>query len=105
MHFGLRTLLFVVLLLGMLVLSYPMLFKPLNDARDKALADTRKNKQKLADLAAVLSHNQNMPAEIERLQVAIRKLQDKLPSETEMDKVLQDVWRAAKDNNLTVVSI
>ena len=31
MQFGLRTLLFVVLLLGMLVLSYPLLFKPLNE--------------------------------------------------------------------------
>src|SRR5579862_4688088 len=105
MQFGLRTLLFVVLLLGMLVLSYPLLFKPLNDQRDQALQDTKNKQQKLADLAGAMAHTKDMPAEIAKLKTAIDFLTSKLPAETEMEKVLKEVWNAAKDNGLTVKSV
>lgn len=105
MQFGLRTLLFVMLLLGMLVLSYPLLFKPLNLQRDAAIAETKAKQQKLSDLNSAMAHTHDMKAEIEKLQKAIAFLEGKLPKETEMDRVLQDVWKAAKDNNLNIKSV
>jgi len=105
MQFGLRTLLFVVLLLGMLVLSYPLLFKPLNQQRDQALADTRQKQAKLEALAGAMKDNASMSSEIDKLRTAISFLESKLPKETEMDRVLQDVWKAAKDNNLNIKSV
>jgi Tfp pilus assembly protein PilO len=105
MQFGFRTLLFVMLLLGMLVLSYPLLFKPLNAQRDAAVSDTKAKQQKLNDLNAAMVHSRDMKTEIEKLRKAIAFLEGKLPKETEMDRVLQDVWQAAKDNNLNVKSV
>src|SRR3954447_6136220 len=105
MQFGLRTVLYVILVLGMLVMSYPLLFKPLNEQRVKAVADTKLKQQKLADLASAMRQTQNMPAEIAQLKKAIDFLTSKLPAQTEMDKVLEDVWKAAKDNKLTVKSV
>lgn len=105
MQFGLRTLLFVVLLLGMLVLSYPLLFKPLNAQRDDAITQTKFMQQKLSDLSTAMAHTHDMKAEIDKLQKAISFLESKLPKETEMDRVLQDVWKAAKDNDLNIKSV
>ncbi len=105
MQFGFRTLLFVVLLLGMLVLSYPLLFKPLNEQREQAQAETKAKQQRLTDLAGAMRNNANLASEIDKLRTAISFLEGKLPKETEMDRVLQDVWKAAKDNNLNIKSV
>jgi Tfp pilus assembly protein PilO len=105
MQFGLRTLLFVILLLGMLVLSYPLLFKKLNQQRDDALADTRQKQERLEALSGAMRDNASMSSEIDKLRTAISFLESKLPKETEMDRVLQDVWKAAKDNNLNIKSV
>jgi Tfp pilus assembly protein PilO len=105
MQFGLRTLLFVMLLLGMLVLSYPLLFKPLNEQREKALDETKQKQQTLNDLTKNMQNNANLSSEIDKLRTAITFLEGKLPKETEMDRVLQDVWKAAKDNNLNIKSV
>jgi Tfp pilus assembly protein PilO len=105
MQFGMRTLLFVMLLLGMLVFSYPLLFKPLNQQREDALRETRAKQEKLEALAGAMKDNGNMALEIDKLRTAIGFLESKLPKETEMDRVLQDVWKAAKDNNLNIKSV
>ena len=105
MQFGWRTFLFVVLLLAMLVLSYPLLFKPLRIERDKAVEETSKQRQRLNDIAVKMAQTKSMPDEIKQLQKAIELLESKLPAATEMDKVLQDVWKAAKDNSLTIKSV
>jgi Tfp pilus assembly protein PilO len=105
MQFGMRTLLFVFLLLGMLVFSYPLLFKPLNQQREQAIKDTRAKQEKLDALAGAMQDNASMTAEIDKLRKAIGFLENKLPKETEMDRVLQDVWKAAKDNNLNIKSV
>lgn len=105
MQFGFRTLLFVVLLLGMLVLSYPLLFKPLNQQRDAAITETKQKQQRLTDLAGVMKNNSNLATEIDKLRTAISFLEGKLPKETEMDHVLQDVYKAAKDNDLNIKSV
>ena len=43
--------------------------------------------------------------EIKQLKKAIEFLTSKLPAQTEMDKVLDEVWKAAKENKLTVKSV
>jgi Tfp pilus assembly protein PilO len=105
MQFGWRTFLFVVLLLAMLVLSYPLLFKPLNDERDRVVKETADKQQTLNDLTAKMSNAKNMAAEIESLQKAITFLESKLPAATEMDNVLRQVWQAANNNKLVVKSV
>src|ERR1044072_5935280 len=105
MQFGLRTLMFVVLLLAILVLSVPLLFKPLQEQRDAAIQETHQKQAKLDALAGAMARTKNIAEEIKNLQKAIAFLEGKLPGETEMDKVLQDVWNAAKESKLTVKSV
>ncbi len=105
MQFGLRTLMFVILLLAMVVLSYPLLFKPANAQRDAAILETKDKQEQLNKLAGAMQHTKDMNLEIENLQKAIKFLRGKLPQEQEMDKVLNEVWKAAKDNNLNVKSV
>src|ERR1039458_2941860 len=50
MQFGPRTLIFVVLLLAMLVLSYPLLFKPLNQQKLDAELDTVQKQERQTPL-------------------------------------------------------
>jgi Tfp pilus assembly protein PilO len=105
MQLGWRTFLFVILLMAMTVLSYPLLFKPLREERDRAVDMTQKQQQKLNDLAAKMAENKSRPEDIKQLQKAIALLENKLPAATEMDKVLKDVWKAADDNKLTMKSV
>lgn len=97
--------LFVALLVGMLVFSYAVLFKPLKKQRDDALADIKQKKEQLDALAGTMKENDDLAKEIDKLQTAIGFLEGKLPKETEMDRVLQDVWEAAKDNSLNIKSV
>jgi type IV pilus assembly protein PilO len=105
MQFGIRTILFVMLLVGMLIFSYAVLFKPLQQQRDNAIAETRQKRERLEALSGTMRDNKDMAAEIDKLRTAIGFLEGKLPKETEMDRVLQDVWKAAKDNNLNIKSV
>jgi type IV pilus assembly protein PilO len=97
--------LFVMLLVGMLIFSYAVLFKPLKQQRDNAIAETQQKRERLEPLSGTMKDNKDMTAEIDKLRTAIGFLEGKLPKETEMDRVLQDVWKAAKDNNLNIKSV
>jgi type IV pilus assembly protein PilO len=105
MQFGLRTLMFVVLLLGMLMISYWMLFKPAKEAREAAINETKQKQEDLNKLAGAMQRTKDMTQEIENLQIAIKFLRSKLPQEQEMDKVLNEIWQAAKENNLNIKSV
>jgi len=105
MQFGFRTFMFFALLLAMMVLSYPLLFKPLNAHRDTLIQETRDNQSKLDKLADDMAQTKSVPHEIERLKDAIKTLTDKLPAETDMETVVQDVWKSAQANQLTIKSI
>jgi len=106
MQFGLRTLLFVVLLLGMLVSSYPLLFKRLNDQRKTAIEETKKKQDELNKLAGKIAMApKDIKTEIDTLRSAITFLHDKLPQEQEMDKVLTGITKAAADSSLNVKSV
>src|SRR5206468_8592138 len=66
---------------------------------------TANKQQKLNALAAKAAENQSSPEDIQKLQDAIKLLETRLPKATEMDKVLQDVWEAARVNKLVVKSV
>ncbi len=105
MQFGFRTFMFFALLLAMVVLSYPLLFKPLNAQREALILDTKQKEQTLSDLAGQMAQTKDMPKEVEKLKAAYETLMSKLPPETEMDKVLQQVAKAAQENQLNIKSV
>jgi Tfp pilus assembly protein PilO len=105
MQFGWRTFVFVVLLLAMLVFSYPLLFKPLREQREQALRQIAEKQQKLRDLENLRQNTAITRKEVAQWQDAIKTLEHRLPAATEMDKVLNDFWEKANANKLTVKSV
>jgi len=96
---------FVLLLLGLVVGAWYFLFRPrgLEDRQMRlAIAAKQRQLQKLNRATATIG---NLKEEIADLDKAIQFFQSKLPNEKEMDKVLEEVWRLAEDNNLTTKGI
>ena len=105
MKFGLRELVFVVLLMAIPLGSYAMIFRPAN-ARELAMKKEIEVKQaKLAQLNKTTGTIGSIQQEVESMEKGINTLSAKLPSEKEIDKILQEVWRLAESNKLITKSI
>ncbi len=71
----------------------------------RRLADIASKQQMLKDLEKAMANVRNLPEQIASLQKAIDFLEKKLPNAKEMDRVLNEVWEKAKDNNLNIKSV
>lgn len=105
MNTGLRTLLFFVLLIGLMVAAYFLAFKPLQAARESVHKDSKVKQEKLAALRHATSEVKNLPEEIDKLRKAVAFFESRLPEEKEMDKILREVWQLAEKNGLNVKSV
>jgi Tfp pilus assembly protein PilO len=105
MQLGLKTFVFLLLLVGMLVMSYPMLFKPLNEHEAQLIEDTRDKREKLARLEQATAEVKDLQQEIDKLKKAIGFFESKLPEEKEMDKVLREIWQQAEKYGMHVKSV
>jgi Tfp pilus assembly protein PilO len=105
MKFGLRELVLVALLLSLPVGAWWFVFRPRN-ARDAEIREAIAGKQrKLQALNRATATIGDLQHEIASLQEAIRFFQSKLPSEKEIDRVLQEIWRMAEASHLATKSI
>ena len=105
MKFGIREIIFVVVLLGLLGCSY---FLVLTKAQQNVQARERiiEEKQKaLADLEKATAGVADVDRKVEELQEAIKFFEKKLPQEREMDLILKEVWQMAEQNKLTTKTI
>ncbi len=105
MKFGMRELVFLLVMLGLLASSYFLVFTKAN-AKRLALQAEIDNKQ--ASLAA-LEHStegvSDLKTKIDELQKAIAFFESKLPQEREIDKVLKELWQIADANSLQTRTI
>ena len=105
MKFGIREIIFVVVLLGLLGCSY---FLVLTKAQQKVQAQERKIEEKqkaLSDLERATAGVSNVDRKVEELQEAIKFFEKKLPQEREMDLILKEVWQMAEQNKLSTRTI
>ena len=100
-----RQLIFVLLLVGILVGAWYFIFRP-RDVLDRQMKVQIEAKQRqLQKLNRATATIGNLKAEIADLEKAVEFFQSKLPSEKEIDKVLEEVWRLAEANQLTTKGI
>ena len=105
MKFGIREILFVVVMLGLLACSY---FLVLTKAQQKVQTQERKIEEKqkaLADLERATAGVADVDRKVEELQEAIKFFEKKLPQEREMDLILKEVWQMAEQNRLATKTI
>ena len=105
MKFGLRELILALLLIAVPLAAWWCVFKPNDELNTKMLQQINTRRAKLNELNRVTGVIGNLQKEISVLEDTIEVLQSKLPSEKEIDKVIQEIWYLAKKNNLTPVSM
>jgi Tfp pilus assembly protein PilO len=105
MKFGIREIVFIVLLTAIPVAAWAFVFRP-NNARKADMAAQIKSRQtKLQALNKATATIGDLKTEIASLEKAISFFRSKLPNENKMDQVLQEVYRLAKANQLNTKSI
>jgi type IV pilus assembly protein PilO len=105
MRFGLRELVFIVLLIAMPVASYFFIFEPRNRQRSEARTEIMKKQQKLKQLEQATRSIDDLGQEIDRLTEAIQVFEQKLPAEREVEVILKQVSELATKHRLTTKSI
>jgi type IV pilus assembly protein PilO len=105
MKFGLRELIFFLVLLAVPVASFMYVFKPRNEDIKHAREEVEVKQANLDKLAAVQEKIDDLGLEIERGQEAIELIEDKLPTLKEVDVILAEVEKLAQANRLNIKSV
>jgi len=105
MRFGIRELIFVLVLVGMPAAAYFFIFQPKNQLQQEARAEIQSKKTKLQSLDQATAKFVDLDQEIVRLRTAIELIEQKLPAGKETYVVVNRVSELALANDLTVVSI
>lgn len=104
MRFGLRELLFLVVLLSVPVASFIFVFKPRNEEIRQAAKEVETKTAKLDKLREISGRIENIGEAIEEWREAVRIVEGKLPSEQGIEEILEQVWNLTEKNNLTILS-
>lgn len=100
MKFGIRELLFVCVMLGLLGVSYFRIIVKKNDERVALEADTTQMHEKLGRLQEATAGINDLSRKIDDLQKAITFFESKLPQEKEIHTILTDVTQRADKQSL-----
>lgn len=105
MRFGLREMLFVVLLAAMPVVAYFYHFRPSAEEQAQARAEASRKLEKVAQLEKALPGNESIGEEIRKLQEVIQKVEERLPAQREEQVILKEVTELAQTHKLRVKSV
>lgn len=100
MKFGIREIVFLMLILGVGAFSV-MGLKKMTKKREGLTADTDRMKKALADLKQSTAGIDDLGRKIGELKKAIDFFESKLPQEKEMDTILKEVTQRAEANALS----
>ena len=105
MHAKVYKAMFLVVLVGMPLAAWRMAFVPRNAMAGRLDTQVAAKRERLKAVNKATATIGDLEKEIEALNKAINFLRAKLPSEKEIDKVLQEVWGLAEENHLVTKSI
>ncbi len=105
MKFGIREIIFVMLMLGVLGSANFFVFKKSSADRSAKQSEITQKQQHLSTLQEATAGIPDLKKKTEELQQAINFFESKLPQEKEIDSVLKEVWQMAEANNLTTRTI
>ena len=105
MKFGIREIIFVLVMLGLLGSTNYFVFSKSNKRKAERLAEIRQRQTALSNLQAATAGIDDLNRKIDELQKAITFFESKLPQEKEVDKILKEVWQMAEANQLQTKTI
>ncbi len=100
MKFGLRELLFLMVLVAMPLSAYFFLFKPQNDDIIKAKREIEVKERDLSRLEEAQARTEDLERENEELALAISTVEGRLPNGKEVDVILEQVSDLARKSKL-----
>jgi type IV pilus assembly protein PilO len=100
MKFGIRELLFVILLMAIPTGAYYWVYRPTNEYIQKQQKEIDAKSMKLATLQKAMLGIDDLNAEVKKLKEAVDFFEDKLPPQHEIHKVLEQVTRIAEAHHL-----
>jgi type IV pilus assembly protein PilO len=105
MKLGVRELLFVCVIVGLLACTYLFVFKKSAARRADLKADIERKETALANLRQATAGVEDLNKMVSDLGQAIEFFDSKLPQEREVDAILKEVWQLAEANKLTTKTI
>ena len=102
---GLRKTVFFVLLLGLTYLAWRYMIKPANGGFAEQRTRLKKKSTKLAEFEEATAAAEGLNKQLEQLQEAIDFFESRLPSTSEVHKVLEQVTVIAQKQGLTPKTI
>jgi len=105
MRFGIREIIFLLVLLAVPVASFIYVFKPRNAQISQAKLEVSDKENRLNQLREMTSKLEDIGREIERGRESIEVIEAKLPSQQDVEVVLEQAWQLAKANQLAVRSV
>ena len=105
MKFGIREIIFVVVMLGLLGSTNYFVFSKANKKKADLLGDIRTKQTALSNFQQATAGIEDLNNKIDELSKAITFFESKLPQEKEVDKILKEVWQMAEANQLTTKTI
>jgi len=105
MRFGIREVLFVLLLLAMPVAAYVLVFWPRNVQIAEAREEIIQKQAKLDRLRVATKNITDLDQEIAKLAETIQLFEQKLPAQREVEVILKQVWELADSHSLVPKSI
>ena len=104
MRFGLRELIFVMVLLAVPVASFIFVFKPRNVEIQQAQQEIEVKVMRLEQLREVTSRIDDIGLAIREWEEAVKLIEAKLPSEQGIEEILEQVWNITRSNRLEIRS-
>src|SRR4051794_38468325 len=105
MKFGIREIVFVVVMLGLLGSTNYFVFSKANVKKQELLKEIHDRQAALPNLQQAPAGIDDLNHKIDDLQKAITFFESKLPQEKEVDKILKEVWQMAEANSLQTKTI
>lgn len=105
MRFGIREMIFLLVLLAVPVTSFWYVFKPRNEQIRQANEEIKLKQARMERLDDVLKRIPSLSEEIVKGQDAIKNLELQLPTAESVDTILDQVWQISKRNGLLVRSV
>lgn len=105
MRFGIRELIFLVVLLAVPVASWWYVFKPRNAEIQQAHLEVKMKQAKLDKLREVAKRIDDIGLAIEQGREAVELVEAKLPNREQVEDILENVWQLAKRNRLILRSV
>ena len=102
MKLGLREIVLLNLMLGLLAASWWFGFKKVADRREQYQEELAMKQRELAELREATADVEDLGRRVAELQEAIEFFESKLPREKDVELILRDVWRAAEANRLEI---